>query len=304
MRLSFAFFTLALAVGGAGAIGCYTGAQIDGDGDRSPGSGPTTSVDGTDPAGETAAAPMTGLPCDVAEVLQRSCVSCHGTKPSGGATNAMTTYAELAAASKSDPKKSVAALSLDRMRDTKKPMPPSGVAPASDVAVLQAWVSAGLPKGSCVAPVATDAGADAPATSTDYDTPVVCTSNVRWIFGNIKSQLMHPGVACIECHKKRGPIYSIAGTVYPTAHEPDDCNGTSSAATTVVITGADGKTLTLPLNGAGNFFTKTPVAKPYRAKVVSGGKTREMVTPVTDGDCNTCHSVAGSDKAPGRVMAP
>lgn len=296
---------VALSLGAAGAFGCYTGAQIEPDGDRSGGADPTTDVDGTEGTGTTTAAPMTGLPCDVAEVLQRSCVSCHGAKPSAGATNAMTTHAELAAASKTNPKMSVAELSIVRMKDTKKPMPPSGVAPAADIAVFQKWVNAGMPKGACVAPVAPDGGADgATTTTTDYDTPLVCTSGAHWIFGNIKSQLMHPGVACIECHKKKGPIYSIAGTVYPTAHEPDDCNGSASSAATVVITGADGKSFSLSLNSAGNFYTKNAVAKPYRAKVIAGGKTREMVTPQMDGDCNTCHSVNGSEKAPGRVMAP
>jgi hypothetical protein len=115
---------------------------------------------------------------------------------------------------------------------------------------------------------------------------------------------MRPGHACIDCHSRdEGPIYSIAGTVYPTAHEPDDCNGVASGVT-VVVTGADGKTYSLPVNAAGNFGFTIRVATPYRVKVVGNGKTREMIAPVTDGDCNSCHTVTGTEKAPGRVMAP
>jgi uncharacterized membrane protein len=37
---------------------------------------------------------------------------------------------------------------------------------------------------------------------------------------------MHPGGACITCHTiKGGPAFKVAGTVFPTLHEPNDCNG-------------------------------------------------------------------------------
>ncbi len=45
---------------------------------------------------------------------------------------------------------------------------------------------------------------------------------------------------------------------------------------------------------------------PYKAKVVSGAKTRVMATAQMDGDCNRCHTETGlqKEKTPGRVMAP
>ena len=113
---------------------------------------------------------------------------------------------------------------------------------------------------------------------------------------------MHPGQACIKCHTKKGPKFSIAGTVYPTAHEPDDCYGLGSS--TVVITDATGKVLTLKSNSAGNFYSQTAIKMPYTAKVIVGTKERAMKDSQTNGDCNSCHTVTGAEKAPGRIMAP
>lgn len=99
----------------------------------------------------------------------------------------------------------------------------------------------------------------------------------------------------------------IGGTVYPTAHEPDDCNGASGSSlggASVIITGANGATLTLPVNSVGNFYTGQSVAVPFTAKVVVGNAVRAMVTPQTNGDCNSCHTESGANNAPGRIMLP
>lgn len=283
-----AFLALAFSVGAAGAFGCYTGSHIE------PDRGAAASTDTSATEGQNDGN-VSGVPCDVADVLARKCNSCHGSFLSGGAPNSLTSYEDLASASRTDPAKSFAELSIDRMKETRKPMPPSGGIDPADVAILERWITAGMPKGSCSA-----------GGKSEYDTPEVCTSKEEWTRGNHESPLMHPGVPCIDCHTqmREGPIYTIAGTLYPTAHEPDDCNGVSSASVKVVITGADGKVTTLSVNEAGNFFTRTKIAMPYRAKIVSGEKTREMKDPAKSGDCNTCHSVKGAEKAPGRVMAP
>ncbi|MBS2019568.1 MAG: hypothetical protein JST00_42295 [Deltaproteobacteria bacterium] len=277
---------LALAVGAAGAFGCYTGSHIE--------SEPPATRTEVSPA-EPSSGEVSGVPCDVAEVLARECNSCHGSFLTGGAPNSLTTYEELASASKADPKRTFAQLSVDRMKESAKPMPPSGEVKPADVEVLERWIAAGMPKGSCAA-----------GGKSDYDTPVVCTSNTRWTRGDRGSNLMHPGMPCIDCHstEREGPIYSVAGTLYPTAHEPDDCNGLSNASAKIVITGADGKTTTLSVNAAGNFFSRTKIAMPYKAKVVSGDKVREMKDATDNGDCNACHTEKGAEKAPGRVMAP
>jgi hypothetical protein len=55
---------------------------------------------------------------------------------------------------------------------------------------------------------------------------------------------MQPGVPCENCHvllgAATGHTFDVSGTVYPTAHEPDDCNGTNVTGATVVITDKNG----------------------------------------------------------------
>jgi hypothetical protein len=110
-----------------------------------------------------------------------------------------------------------------------------------------------------------------------------------------------------------GPRYVIAGTLYPTAHEPDLCDGVSSTGGTqgaeVVIIGASGQMLTLTPNSAGNFFYSGTLAEPYQAKVVYQGRERAMIEAQTSGDCNNCHTQEGAMpsgplKAPGRILLP
>jgi hypothetical protein len=113
---------------------------------------------------------------------------------------------------------------------------------------------------------------------------------------------------CVTCHtaENEGPRYAIAGTLFPTGHEPDDCNGISGAASgaKVVITDANGTDHELAPNDVGNFFFNGSIPKPYTAKVVSDAGERLMVTPQQDGDCNKCHTAAGAGGAPGRVVVP
>ncbi len=132
-----------------------------------------------------------------------------------------------------------------------------------------------------------------------------CSSGTYWTRG--ENDRMRPGEACIACHtaENEGPRYAIAGTLYPTGHEPDDCNGISGQASgaKVVITDANGEEHELTPNTAGNFFYNGNLAKPYTAKVVTDAGERLMVTPQQDGDCNKCHTAEGSG-APGRVVVP
>lgn len=279
--------TLVLGVLGAAiAAGCYTG------GDTVPISAGSVAPSTTPSGTQVASTSVSGLPCEVATVLATSCASCHGAVPSGGAPNAMVTYEDLVAPSMTDPSQSVAELSVARMQDAQRPMPPSGGS-AKDAAVLAAWLAGGATKGSCETPVS----------GGSYATASVCTSNQSWTRGNRGSSSMRPGVACIQCHDSdEGPHYSVAGTVYPTAHEPDDCYGVTG--TQVIITDATGTDFPINVRSAGNFYLSGAIRMPYTARVVSGSKTRVMVGAQTNGDCNVCHSEQGTQKAPGRVMAP
>jgi hypothetical protein len=83
------------------------------------------------------------------------------------------------------------------------------------------------------------------------------------------------------------------------------CNGVNGTnATQVIIIGADGQMLTLPVNTVGNFYSVASVARPFQAKVVKNGLERIMTVAQTTGDCNSCHTEQGANGAPGRIMAP
>jgi hypothetical protein len=131
-----------------------------------------------------------------------------------------------------------------------------------------------------------------------------CTSGQMWTGGDTGSPLMHPGAACLYCHEQSStaPRFAISGTVYPTGHEPTDCNGTS--AVTVEVTDATGATLMLTPNAAGNFYYVGSVAFPIHARLVAGGKVRAMTDMQNSGDCNFCHQQTGVNKAPGRITEP
>jgi hypothetical protein len=297
---------LTLGLGLSVGLGCGGGSAASpgwyGPPDSGPGGG---GPGGSSGAGATGVA-VTGLPCDVATILQAKCVVCHSSPPTGGAPMSMVTYSDLTAPSKTTPGQSIAQLSVTRMQSTTLPMPPLGnPAPTpQEVAAFQAWVTAGAPAGSC-------AGLDAGSVTSPYATPVQCSSGTSWTGGTDGRPDMKPGGPCVSCHAsptgERPPQYTIAGTVYKTAHEPDDCNGTNVSGATVDITDANNHTFSIPVNmdnGVGNFHTTQAVATPFHAKVVYGGKQRAMSAAQTSGDCNACHTESGVMSAPGRIMLP
>ncbi len=138
----------------------------------------------------------------------------------------------------------------------------------------------------------------------------VCTSESYWPNDPSGSPVMNPGEACISCHRKEdGPDFVLAGTVYPTLHEPDDCNGLDGVEepATVVVEDSLGRAFEARPNAAGNFFlfsSNVQLSFPIRAKVVVGGKERVMKRTVSTGNCNSCHTERGSFSAPGRIQAP
>lgn len=244
----------------------------------------------------------TGLPCDVQQLLENRCIGCH----LGPSPPPLLTYTDLEKPS-SDPAKNLAQKSIERMKSATSPMPPApAVAPtAAEIATFEAWVTAGTPMGAVCTPPPGDAGApDAGGVTNPYNTPTVCTSNKTWNNGNEGSSVMRPGGACITCHTMRGgPAYTVAGTVYPTAHEPNDCDGVNGAVT-VVVTDANGVVTNVAVNSVGNFNSRANIVAPFHVKVNSGAKVRAMAGALTAGDCNSCHTVTGVNGAPGRVMAP
>lgn len=241
-----------------------------------------------------------GLPCEIDAVLATHCRGCHG-QPLLGTTFALRTRDDLLALAPTDPTKTLGERSVERMQAVAAPMPPApaSLVPPGDIAVFADWVGAGMPAGDCLPD-------DAPS---PFDAEPVCSSEVYWTMGDEEDPKMHPGVACIECHQEEdeGPELLIAGTVYPTGHEPDDCYGVAEIL--VEVTDANLQVVELHANGSGNFMLEAEdapagFAPPYLVKVVSDLGERSMAMPVTDGDCNGCHTQDGAEDALGRIVAP
>lgn len=208
----------------------------------------------------------------------------------------LLTYADLARTMPSG--QTAAQRAVARMQNPTAPMPPSGLAavPADQIAAFSAWVDAGMPQGGC--------SAGSGSASDPLNAAPTCTSGSYYVGGDDGTSIMNPGGACIACHAGgEGPRFSIAGTVYPTGHEPTMCFG--ATAGTVVITDATGAVISLPVNDAGNFSTLARVVFPIHAKVVDGnGKERGMAAAQPTGDCNGCHTQDGASGAPGRIVSP
>jgi hypothetical protein len=279
------------------------------------GAGGLDAMGGTSASGGTANGgncSVEALPAALQTLLTNKCASCHGATPLPTLPS-LVSYANLVAPSKSDPGKTYAVVALARLQSTTMPMPPAPGTPASasDIATLQDFISKGYPKPSCPSggggAGGGGGGGSAGAPSLDpLNAQPTCTSMTSWSNGNRGSASMNPGMACISCHKSgEGPSFSIAGTVYPTGHEPDRCNSSvGTAGARIVIIGADGKMTTLTPNAVGNFSSNATIKTPYQAKVTYQGRERIMTTPQSSGDCNSCHSQNGSMLAPGRITVP
>ena len=188
---------------------------------------------------------VSGLPCDVANVLSSKCVSCHSSPPSGGAPMSLASYADLTAISATYPGQTEAQRSVARMQDATAPMPPGAAPDPTGAGIIDAWITAGYPQGSC----------DLDGGTNPYNTPPTCTSGAYLRGTDDVGAGMKPGGACISCHRGTGeaPIFTIAGTVFPTAHEYDDCVSTAAGRGQVVITDANGADHALNVGASGNF---------------------------------------------------
>jgi len=258
------------------------------------------------PEGPAGSGLATGLPCDVQGVIENRCIACHA----GEVPPPLLDYDDLKAPSEKYPGKTMAEAALEEMKA--KTMPPTPAVPPEDdeVASFEEWVKGGAQRNpeACTTPpggadggVSADAGVDAGG--------VRCTSGKTWTDDDDDgSRLMNPGEACNACHQQQGgPNLRIAGTVYPTLHEPDDCIGSAPPPQLrVIVTDSRNRRFEMAVNASGNFLTQNGVrpTPPLRAAVTDGVNTRQMQGTVTSGDCNSCHTVNGANGAPGRIMAP
>jgi hypothetical protein len=137
--------------------------------------------------------------------------------------------------------------------------------------------------------------------------PQVCSTGSAVSAG--ESPMMEPGGDCIGCHSSgEGPAFTVAGTVMAALRDDTNCAGVSGV--TVRLTGADGNKIELTTNATGNFsYSHTGAGGltfPYHAEVSRNGATMAMLTPRTAAEtsCNACHTAAGANGAPGRIVAP
>lgn len=251
----------------------------------------------TGPAGTGLA---TGLPCDVQGVIENRCLACHSNPPANGAPTPLTTYADLAAPSAMDPTRTRAQLAVELMGEGVMPPSPAVRPDADEFAAFANWVNAGAPPN----PLACTTVPPAPVPPVGVG--VACMSGSFWTGGDSGSELMHPGAACNNCHQlTNGPNLRVGGTVFRGPHEPDDCNGAApSPPLMVIIQDSRGRVEQLPVNAVGNFMATDHIRPPLRAGVTDGVNTRMMNGTVNSGDCNGCHTVAGANGAPGRILAP
>jgi hypothetical protein len=203
---------------------------------------------------------------------------------------------------------------LARMKDTMSSMPPGNPLSAADIAVFEAWVTAtpAMPEGMC-------------GTIVGGSTDPTCASNQFELAPTIRNPHdgdgMAPGYACIACHEGQNfagqnpglsaldKVRAFMGTVFAAPHEKDLCIARLPVAATVEIYDGVTKALVTTMSVdpySGNFRSRGSVVKPasYTAKLVTANGTREMFGAQTSGDCNTCHTVAGANLAPGRIYLP
>lgn len=138
---------------------------------------------------------------------------------------------------------------------------------------------------------------------------------MRWItaamllaLGCIPSEgpMMRPGEDCMRCHgsgrQEDAPTWTIAGTLYQ-AEDAAPQAGIDGALVHVID--ANGATMTMRTNQAGNFYSADAVAFPLQVVFVErNGATRYMQRPVESGACNSCHALPPDNGAPGRIAAP
>ncbi len=145
--------------------------------------------------------------------------------------------------------------------------------------------------------------------------PAKCSSGSFWTPADRQTFRMRPGESCAgqaACHGvgTTGLHFDLAGTVYPTGHEPDDCNGFDITAPGaqlihVVVTDATGTEVSLLPNDVGNFYATSILTLPVHAKITSSnGQERAMVAAIDNADCNSCHTQHGDNAAPGRLTIP
>jgi len=133
-----------------------------------------------------------------------------------------------------------------------------------------------------------------------------CKSGVRWTQGTMASPSMTPGRACMGggCHTPNSKKpFTLAGTLYPLGGERDenDCNGEGNFGAVIALDENMTEITRIIISPMGNFFTDKPLPPTFRVKVAVQGREAVMLAPVTNGDCNFCHTRDDFMMAKGRI---
>ena len=235
----------------------------------------------------------TGVPCDVATYLALKCVSCHGNPPIPGALAALVTYADMMAVSKEDPTKNEAELSLARMKNAALPMPPGALPTAAEVAILDNWIKAGYPQGSCGGVNGGEGGVPvAPPPP-----PSVFKGAVAFAPRN-GSNSHNAGRDCMSCHRNGGdeaPRFALGGTLY-------DGAGKAVGGAEVRLLDANGKATSVYTGTNGTFFINgTGFVAPAWVGVRNATIVRDMITTLqasNGGACSSCHCTGATCTVP------
>lgn len=101
------------------------------------------------------------------------------------------------------------------------------------------------------------------------------------------------GLNCMSCHTTGGPgegLFTVAGTVY------DQAGAVMPKATIKLYSEANGagtEVASVEVDTKGNFYTTATVdfgKGLYPAVIGTSGKAKYMVSSVTSGQCNDCHT--------------
>jgi len=225
-------------------------------------------------------------------MLAANCGGCHSDPPITGALAGLVTYADLMAPSHEMPSQNEAQLSLSRMKNASSPMPPGSLPPASDVTILQNWINAGYPKGSCGASSA-DAGADG-AGAVVVAPSSVFSKAAPFSLGTPVDGNHEAGHDCMSSCHNHG--FTLAGTLF-------DANGAGVGGAEVRLVDANGKVISVYTDNRGgssqgNFYSSQAFVGPAHVGTRNATNLQDMHTAIqstaqtpasTGGACNACH---------------
>jgi mono/diheme cytochrome c family protein len=210
VRIQLVMLTAVLLVGCGRALVAWDGTAV---GEGAGGGAASGAGGGAGGSGGGSVVVAADLPCDVAQLLSTDCAACHGA-PTPGLIR-LADRADLLASSPSYPGSTEGQRAVARMELAVGEMPPSPAAPvdAGAVAAFAAWVSSGMPAGSCSvatgdggAVVSWDAGTwDGGLAGLPCDVAAMVASN------------------CLACHGPRGPnmpLLSLANFLAPAPSNP------------------------------------------------------------------------------------